>query len=195
MDVSNSTIVIDTVSKIFACICIIESIAGVILNPLVLIICLKSRRLRSTSTFKILAVSAINDMIVSIPWNQDDFAITMFGHYSAYESLFYCEWISVFLQNATLNIETWILLSISVDRLLSMVVKKWSKFYFTGYRPYIFTVLLCLVISALNFHEGFTSGYIYVDNETQLEIVECYATGPTFSYDWYGFVEKVNLIF
>lgn len=59
----------------------------------------------------------------------------------------------------------------------------------------ICVVILCVVISALNFHEGFTSGYIYVDNETQLEIVECYATGPTFSYDWYGFVENVNLIF
>lgn len=182
------------VSKIFASICIIEAVSGLVFNLLVLIIILSSRRLRSTSTFKILAVSAINDIVVSIPWNQEDFFSTMFNYSASYSSLFYCRWIANFSEYTTLSIESWIVLSISVDRLLSLTVKKWSKFYFSGYRPYIFAVLLCFIITALNFHLGFTAGYSIFDNETQTETIICYVTDPAIGYDWYGFAAKVSVI-
>ena len=189
---TNVQYIIDTISKVFACLCIVETICGVILNIIIIVICQKSQRLRTNSTFKILAVGAINDMLISVPWNLDVFIFTMFDYFLPIQSHFYCRWLSNYLQYTTLSIQSWILLSTSVDRLLSMVVKKWSKFYFSGYRPYIFAILLCFLISGINFFEVFTIGYSYFDYATQTELFECYASDPSFGYDWYTFSTRVS---
>ena len=186
--------IIDTVSKIFSCLSIVETIAAIIFNPLVLVICLKSKRLRKISTFKILAVSAINDTLIGISWSTELFGYTMFNFTPSYESIFFCRFFANFLGYTTLCIETWMVLSISVDRLLSMTVKKWSKFYFGGNRPFIFAVLVCLFIAGLNFHIIFTGIYIFYDNETQAEVFYCYTTDPSYGYDWYNFATKVSLL-
>ena len=183
--------IIDTVSKIFSVYAIIETVVSIILNLLVIIIILKSVRLRTTSTFKILVVSAVNDMLVCFPWNASNFLYTMFNYVAMYRNAFVCKWIFMFLQYTTFSIESWLLLSISIDRLLSLNVKKWSKFYFTDYRPYIFAVVLCFTIAAINFFEVFTIGYNIIDNETQTEIFVCYSTDPSFGYDWYKFALQV----
>ena len=192
MDTQN---IIDTVSKILSYLTIFETIAGVIFNMIIVFICLKSERLRTKSTFKILAVGAINDMLISIPWNLNVFLLNIFNYYIFIDSHFYCRWISNFLQYTTLSIESWILLSISVDRLLSMVVKKWSKFYFSGYRPYIFSLLLCFSIAGINFFEVFTVGYSFYNNQTQTEMFLCYASDPSLGFDWYTFSTKVTFCF
>ena len=184
---------IEIVSKLFATICLIEIISAFILNPLVLFICLKSKRLRSTSTFKLLAVNAINDILICYPWNQENFAITFFDYFTSNKSLIYCRLVTVFLQTVTLNIETWILLSISIDRLLTMVVKNWKKVYFSGYRPYIYSGVLCLLIAGINFHSVFTVGYSYYNNDTQKEMVLCYITNPEYnSINWFDFNGQVS---
>ena len=124
-------------------------------------------------------------------WNVEMFLYTLFNYEPVIESVFYCRWLSNFLPLTTLSIESWLLLSISIDRLLSLNVKKWSKFYFTDYRPYIFAVVLCFTIAAINFFEVFTIGYNTIDNETQTEIFVCYTTDPSFSYNWYKFATRV----
>ena len=184
----------DTFSKIFSCLGLFEALVALILNPMVLFIILRSKQLRQISTFKILAVSAVNDMLVGVAWNIDTFGYTMLNYTPSFVIPFFCEWFVNFLAYATLCIETWMMLSISVDRLLSMTVKKWTKFYFKGYRPFIYAVLLCLFIAGLNFHLGFTSGYIFYDNETQTEVFYCYMTDPSYGYDWYNFGIKVILL-
>ena len=189
---STQNVIVDTVSKIFAAYAIIETAASIILNSLVIIIILKSERLRKTSTFKILVVSAVNDMLVCLPWNIGNFLYTMFNNASLYRSVFFCKWIFILLQYTTFSIESWLLLSISVDRLLSMTLIKWSKFYFNGYRPYIFAVLLCFTMAAIHFFEVFTVGYSYFDNQTQTQKFVCHTTDPSFGYDWYTFSIKVN---
>ena len=189
---STQKLIIDTVSKIFAVYAIIETAASIVLNLLVIIVILKSERLRTTSTFKILVVSAVNDMLVCFPWNIANFLYTMFNYVAMYRNAFICKWIFMFLQYTTFSIESWLLLSISVDRLLSLHVKKWSKFYFNGYRPYIFAVLLCLTMVAINLFEVFTIGYSYFNNQTRTETFVCHATDPSFGYDWYTFSIQVN---
>ena len=191
---STQKLIIDTVSKIFSVYAGIEIVASIILNSLVIVIILKSERLRTTSTFKILVVSAVNDMLVCFPWNIGLFMRNIIKYTPIFQSVFFCNWISIFLQFTTLSIESWLLLSISVDRLLSLKVKKWSKFYFNGYRPFIFAVLLCLTITGINLFEVFTIGYTYFDNKTQTEIFVCYTTNPYFSYDWYSFATQVNIL-
>lgn len=125
-DIPNKNI-IDTVSLIFAYLSIIETGLAILLNPVVLLIILKSKRLRSTSTFKLLAVSAVNDILNIIGWNVDFFVYTIYDYLPSYRNLFFCRVIVTFLAYTTISIQSWILLSISVDRLLSMTVKKWSK--------------------------------------------------------------------
>lgn len=165
---------------------------AILLNPVVLLIILKSKRLRSTSTFKLLAVSAVNDILNIIGWNVDFFVYTIYDYLPSYRNLFFCRVIVTFLAYTTISIQSWILLSISVDRLLSMTVKKWSKFYFGGNRPYIFAVLLCVFIAAINFHENFTVGYSYFDTESQSESIVCYVTNQIYSFDWYNFANFVS---
>ena len=189
---STSNLIVDSVSKIFSIYGLIETVVSIISNLLVIIIILKSQKLRTTSTFKILAVSAINDMLVCLPWNLEMFLYTIFNYGIVYENIFYCKWLANFLQFTTLSIESWLLLSISVDRLLSLKVRKWSRFYFSGFRPYIFGILLCFSIAGINFFEVFTNGYTYFDNETQTEIFVCYASDPSLGYDWYTFSIQVN---
>jgi hypothetical protein len=188
---TTQNIVVDTASKTFAVFGFVETLVSIILNPLVIIIILKSERLRTNSTFKILAVSAVNDMLVCFSWNVEMFLYTLFNYEPVIESVFYCRWLSNFLQYTAFSIESWLLLSISVDRYLTLKVKKWSKFYFNGYRPYIFSVLLCFSMAGINFFQVFTVGYSYFDNETQTEIFECYATDPSFGYNWYKFATRV----
>ena len=192
---TNAQNIIDTISKVFSCLCIVETVFGIILNMIIVILCLKSQRLRTNSTFKMFVVGAINDMLISVPWNLDIFALTMFNYLLPDQSHFYCRWISNFLQYTTLSIESWLLLSISIDRLLSMVVKKWTKFYFSGYRPYIFAVLMCFLIAGINFFEVFTVGYSFYNNQTQTEMFLCYASNPSLGYDWYTFSTQVSYLF
>lgn len=183
--------VIDIFTKIFAIYNLVLVVATFILNPLVLFICVRSKKLRSTSTFKLLAFSSINDILVCLAWNQECFTNTFFNLYYYFRSLFYCRWISVFLQFTTLEIESWMLVSISLDRFLSLAVKKWSKHYFNGARPFIYSALLTFVIVAINFNEVFLSGFSYEVNGT--EVVVCYQTPPGQSIDWYHIMSQVQI--
>ncbi len=176
---------IDVFSKIFAVYSLLLIVASIILNPLILFICLRSKTLRSNSTFKLLAFNSVNDILVSLVWNSEAFVFTFFTNLPFYYgSLIYCRFMSTFFQNATLALSTWLLSSISFDRLLSMLISRWTKFYFSGSRPIIYSALLTLIIVLANFDEIFTMGYIYID-QNGTETVICYATSPDSSVDWY----------
>ena len=186
--------IINILSKLFACYNILLILVGFILNPLVAIIYLKGNRLRTKSTFKILAVGAVNDMLVCIARNHEGFTTTFFNYSGVYVSLLYCRWISIFIQYTTIQLESWILLSLSVDRLLSLVDRKWSRFYFIGSRPFIYTFLLYFLIVLINIHGGINGGYSYYDNETQKDVIVCYATNPAVGFDWYRFESQVSIL-
>lgn len=175
-------------SKIFASYSLFLCICALIFNPLVLFICLKSRRLRSTSTFKLLAFSSINDLLSCMGWNQEDFVTTVLNYSTSYLNLDYCRWVSMFLQYSTLEYASWMLVSISLDRLLSMTIKKWSKVYFAGVRPIIYAAVLAFVILAINFNEVFTGGYMFTDGDTSFVI--CYQTDPNL-FDWFNLMSQV----
>jgi hypothetical protein len=147
----------------------------------VLLICLKSRQLRSTSTFKILAINSINDILTCLPWNFESFVLN-FNFMPYYTSLFYCKWISIYLQVATFYIQSWLLLSVSVDRLLSLTINKWSRSIFINSRPYIFCICLVLFFLLFNLTSAILNGYSYTLNGT--EIVVCYLTRPDVNINW-----------
>ena len=180
---------IDVFSKIFACYSLLLIICAFILNSLTVFVILKSKKLRSTSTFKMLIFSTINDFLSLLEWNQEDFSITMLNYEATSINIYYCRIVSIFLQYSTLMYGSWMLVSISLDRLLSMVIKKWRKHYFIGARPYIYSAVLAFVILGINFNEIFTSGFVKNINGT--DVVICYMSDPN-SFDWYHFMSQVN---
>ena len=181
--------VTDVFSKIFACYSLLLIICALILNPLIVFVILKSKKLRSTSTFKLLIFSSINDLLSLLEWNQEDFFSTMFDIEAASSNIYYCRIVSLFLQYSTLMYGSWMLVSVSLDRLLSMMIKKWRKHYFGGARPYIYSVVLALVIIGINFNEIFTGGYVLDYQDTKILI--CYMSDPN-SFDWYHLMSQVT---
>ena len=184
--------VIDVFMKIFGAYNLILIVASFILNPLVLFICLKSKKLRSISTFKLLALGSINDLMTVIAWNQESFTNAFFSLYPYSRSLWYCRIVSTFMQITSLSFESWMLVSVSLDRFLSMMVKKWTKHYFAASRPFVYAVLLWICIAAINFNEVFYGGYSIVINGT--EIIVCYETSPEIPIHWYYVMSQVIII-
>lgn len=182
---------IDIFGKIFASYALLLIIAAIFLNPLVLFICLRSKKLRSTSTFKMLSICSINDLLSCLVWNQENFTGTFFDFKPMARSLFYCRFFSVFLQYVTLEYACWLLVSISLDRYLSLRLKKWSKQYFRGARPVIYSFVLLLIIIGINFNEILYDGYSYTENGT--EIIVCYATAE-YDYSWFDIESQVIYI-
>lgn len=175
-------------TRIFAWYHLLLIISAVILNPLVFYVCLRSRRLRSTSTFKLLAICSINDLLSCLEWNQADFVNPIFNLNLSTASLLYCRWVTFFLQHVTLEYASWMLVLISADRFFSMALKKWSKKYFNGPKPYLFALLLALIIILINLNELFTIGYASKSNGT--EVVVC-SRNEGNSFPWNNFMNQV----
>ena len=172
---------IDVLTKIFSIYNLLLIVVSVVFNPIVLFICLKSKQLRSTSTFKILVINSINDIWVCLPWNFESFMLN-FNVTPYLTSLFYCKWISIYLQVVSLYIESWLLLSVSLDRLLSLSINKWSRSIFVNNRPYIFSGCLVMICILINLSRPILLGYSYSSNGT--EVVDCYQNRPDINIDW-----------
>lgn len=168
-------------------------VASFILNPHVFYVCFRSKRLRRTSTFKLLAFGSLNDMLVMIAWNQESFTNAYFSLYPYTRSLAYCRLVSVFIQFTSLELESWMLVSISLDRLFSMSFQKWSTHWFTGSRPIVYAATLALLISSTNFVGLFAGGFSYRLNQT--DVVQCFQTPPGFQIDWYFILSQVREYF
>lgn len=145
-------------------------LCGIVLNALEFVVCIKNKTLLRKSTFKLLAIGAINDMLMCFTWNFDDFTQTFFN-FSAYsKSLFYCRFMENFLQYITITFASWLLVSISLDRVLRLNIKKWSTHYFSGTRPYIYSFCLALLIISINLVSVLNTGNIF-QNGTQIEVL------------------------
>lgn len=181
-------IVIDVFSKISAAYNLFLIISSVILNTLLIFICLKSKNLREISTFKLLAFSAFNDMLTCLVWNEESFTNTFFDFRPYSRSLLYCRLMSMFLQYTTMELESWLLVSISLDRALSLSISKWSRIYFKGIWPIVFCIVLTLFVIGVNINQFFTLGFTQVINGT--EAISCF---KSFSGDveWYQINNEV----
>ena len=184
-----SSQIVDIIGKILAVYNLALIFISVILNPLVLFICVNSKNLRSTSTFKLLAFGSINDILTCIPWNWENFAYTFFGLLLGTKNLTYCRWVPTFLQYSTIELASWLFVSISCDRFLSLSLPRWRNHYFNGIKPVIFASLLTLFIFGINLNEIFTVGYTYMDNGT--EVIQCFGNLPD-QFPWYYTMSQVN---
>lgn len=157
---------------------------GVIFNAIVFIVCMKSRKLRKTSTFKFIAIAAINDALSCFPWNFGDFTNIFFDFHASRRSLVFCEFLANFLVFTTCSYASWLLVTISLDRVLSLNVHNWATKYFKGKRPLFFAAILLAFIMAIYSVSAFKTGYSYVDkNGTQKTVCFHDSTGSKRIYD------------
>lgn len=180
---------IDLFTKIFSILNLLLILSSLILNSLLLLICVRSKKLRSTSTFKLIAFNSINDIIVCFTWNLSDFLGSFFYFIPYNSNLFYCRFMNIFLQYSAISFISWHLVSVSLDRLLSMMVRGWYSIYFTGIRPIIFSACMAFTILAVYFNQLFTFGGIFNINGT--EKVICY-TSASPDIDWFFINSQVN---
>jgi hypothetical protein len=159
-------------------------LCGLIFNSIVFFICLKSKELSSTSTFKFLAVAAINDALSCFPWNFDDFATILFKLRAPSRSVIYCELFDNFLVYTTCTYASWLLVSINFDRVLSLYIRDWSTKYFKAQWPYFFAALVLIVIVGVYGISAFKTGQTF-RNENGTLITVCFeeAPGNTLIYD------------
>lgn len=181
--------VLDILNKIMAIWGIMLIICSVFFNALAFVICIRSKTLRKNNTFKLLAVGAINDILMCFTWNFDDFMGIFFNFQAFYANLFYCEFFENFLQYITITFASWLLVSISLDRVLTLYLKKWNTHYFCGARPFVYTFLLALLIALINIVAVFKTGYSF-QNGTDTEVVVCFEDN-TQSNVIYNLINKV----
>lgn len=162
-------------------------VASMILNPLILLVCIMSKKLRSHSTFKLFAVNSVNDLFTSVAWNFESFMDSVFNFNVPFRSLVYCKFVSVFLQFSSIWLTSWLLVLISLDRLLSLTLKNWSRKHFIGNRPVICILVVWVVILGINLDTLFTVGYSFVINGT--EIIICYESSGQFN--WFQVMNKI----
>lgn len=180
---------VEVFTKTFAAYDLLLLVSSVVLNPIVLVVIVRSKRLRSTSTFKILAFSAINDILACLVWNFESFTDSFFDFAPYFRSFFYCRWISSFLPYTTIQLESWLIVSIALDRLLSLTFKKWSSQLFTGYRPIIYAFFLAFIVAGVNFFTVFTIGYVDYVNGT--EIIACFRARKN-EFNYFKLLGQVN---
>lgn len=174
--------------KIFASYSLLLVIFGSILNPIICYICLSKKKLRGVSTFKFLAIVSISDTFCLYMWNLEHFIDVFFHFELVTKSLFYCRFINIFLQYLTLQFSSWMWTSICLDRFLSISIQRWSKSYFSGARPFLYSFIVGFLLIALNFNTIFTNGYSRVINGT--EVIFCFASSEN-DYFWYKFMAQV----
>ena len=179
---------IEVLTKAFASYNLFLIVASFVLNPIVAFICLKSKRLRSTSTFKILAIGAINDVFACFIWNFESFTDTFFDFQPYFRNFFYCRFFSVFFQYVTIQFQSWSIVTISIDRLLSLSFKKWSTHYFNGKKPIIFSFVSMFIIVCININEVFLVGYRDFVNGT--EIIVCFRARKD-EINWFKIMAQV----
>lgn len=183
---------ITILTKITSCFNLLLIVSSSILNPMLFYVCVRSKRLRTTSTFKLFAIGAINDFFANLPWNQECFTNSFFDLQLPYKNLFYCRWISVFFQFSCFEFTSWLLFSISLDRFLSMTLNKWTKHIFNGLKPVFFSICLAVIILAINFNQVFYGGYsFHINNLT--EVIVCFDS-PHDSFNWYHLMSQVYFI-
>lgn len=185
----SNSIVIETFSKIFAILNLTLIVASFILNPIVLYICIKSKKLRTISTFKMLAFSSVNGMLTMIGWSQESFTNAFFSLYPYTRNLWYCRIITIFLQFSSLEFQSWMLVSISLDRLLWMTVRRWRKHYFNGFKPIVYSSFLAIFILAINSNQLFYGGNKVDVNGTT--VIVCNESPTDQSIDWYKITSQV----
>ena len=149
---------------------------GTLGNILVFIIAF---RLRKTTTFVFLIYLAVADSITLYWWNLDDFRFIYFGSSAQEGSVYGCKILNYF-QLTSMESSAWLLISLSIDRFLSVWLKSWKTKHFKSKQAFIASTCIVSFYALINFHIWFTYGYReYDQNGTYVDYCHSEVV-PTF---------------
>lgn len=170
-------------------------IVGTICN-LISFITMNLRRLRKYTCMKILSFLSLVDALVLYQWNLNTFFKYNLSTPPMYQdleeiSIFWCRWIS-FLAFFSLQLSSWLLSLVSLDRVLVVYSFKWRLFTNKPNRIYLLITGLVSVIFTLNSHIIFLNGF---KNETIVSSQKMNATLEQKSVICYQKKNDKNYIF
>ena len=163
------------------------AIAGTIGNCLTFIICY---RLRSTTTFVFLMVSSIFDTTALYFWNVNQFTSTILDIDLQNLNKLSCKF-GMYVQFTSLQISAWLLVAMSIDRLMSVWISRWRISYFKKRQAIISSLTVLLLIMVINLNVPFTYSHDIVVNGTAK--IQCFATSDPKTH-WMQVWEMVSLI-
>ena len=150
-----------------------------------LLTCLVCFRLRSTTTFVFLAIAAVFDAASLYFWNLNHFTQTFLDIDLQSKNLNSCR-IGQFVQFTSLEISAWLLVLMSVDRLLTISVNSWKRIYSTPKRAALVGGLCCLLLIGLNINVlvlyGFENEIQAENTNTTTKVTFCFPTSDPRSY-------------
>jgi hypothetical protein len=150
-------------------------IFGTIGNLCTCFICMR-KSLRKTTCFVFLSFISIIDIFTLYTWNLSNFIVPFYGYFHENSNIIWCK-LSVFLQFFSLQSSAWLLVTMTVERYLSLVIKKWYSSYFNAKRAAIASCCVITLSFLFNGHLLIANGhFITVNNRT---ILKCYE-GPYY---------------
>ncbi len=131
----------------------------------------------NNTTFIFLRFLAITDWITLFFFNLDSFTLPVYEIYLENISVVSCKWVD-FLQFASFQASAWLLVSLSLDRCLSVVFVNWHRLYFNKKRAYFVAAAVVIVDVLINIHILFTFGesdIVFNDETNTTSVVSrCY---------------------
>ena len=152
-------------------------LVGTIGNFLIFVTTLQVDRRENNTTFIFLRFLSISDWITLFFFNLDSFTLPVYGVYLENISIMSCKWVD-FLQFTSFQSSAWLLVSLSVDRCLSVIYVNWHRLYFNAERALYFASAVVITNVLINIQILFTFGaadlvYNNVTNTTS-EVSRCF---------------------
>jgi hypothetical protein len=163
---------IHILNRIFGVYAVFLVVVGNICCILSFIVC---NRIKNNNTFIFLTYLSLSNGFTLYTWNLFHFFFIYFNVNISNVNFFCCK-AGYFVQYASLQIVSWLLVLISVEQLLSVMIKHWRTIYFKPIRARLTAAGLVAFFLILNSHVLFTFGYTRDVNGTMIEF--CYE--PTY---------------
>ena len=163
-------------------------VAGTIGNFATFIVCY---RLRSTTTFVFLMVSSVVDAIALYFWNANHFTSVIVNTDLQNLNRLSCK-LGMFVQFTSLQSSAWLLVAMSLDRLMSVWISHWKLVYFKPTQAFMASIAVLVLFMLVNLNVPFTFSHDITVNGTTK--IQCFATSDPATY-WMQTWEIVSYFF
>lgn len=145
--------------------------------------------MRKVATFQLYAFYTVSELIGLYPWNMTNIINYYFELNLEYTSKFLCHFIS-YVQYCSFEISSWILVVISIDRLVFVKWAGWHKRHINSKKVYLVALILVAFFCAWNLPFALNNGYIAEislnnSNETSLKLI-CHSNPNIFIINFWS---------
>ena len=161
---------------------------GTFCNPIVFYVAFRKRN--DNPSFLFMMFLSMSDFVSMYWWNLTHVIEAFWSFDLQNYDVYYCRFMT-FFQMVSLQASAWILVTISIERYISVVVVNWKN-VFNSRKAYLCASIVVITILTLNIHILFTYGHERLIENSTIR-VECYPTPDVPSSQIMGKWPKVNL--